>query len=281
MPFTEKTIEINKTKVSYFDEGVGETILLVHGWLASKETLTPILRKLKSEYRVIAPDLPGFGNTSPLDEVNINSYVYFLRSFINQLKIKKVNIIGNSIGGTIATSFSFKYPHLINTIIARATVIYHKELSPIFASKIMRIFWEYSSQNRLLRDIYAKLISQYIESKCIHNMKECKVSESYIEDLIKQVQNCTESDITKKTARMLIMELLKIDLRKKLKSSKVPTLFIYDSRDEFIKNKCTIKIMNNLPILNIHTTENKTHFLIFDDLDILTKVMSDFIKVNL
>ena len=58
-----KYIEVKNLKIAYLDEGEGIPILILHGWLTSKECYIPLINQLKSNYRIITPDLPGFGDS--------------------------------------------------------------------------------------------------------------------------------------------------------------------------------------------------------------------------
>ena len=60
----EKTLRIEGHDIIYLDGGSGETLLLLHGFGANKDNWLPIAPLLAPHFRLIIPDLPGFGDSS-------------------------------------------------------------------------------------------------------------------------------------------------------------------------------------------------------------------------
>ncbi len=94
---------VNDLVVEYRDEGFGEPILFLHGWGSNFSTFDGLTDILKSKYRVIRVDLPGFGKTeAPEKDWDLSSYAKFVREFIKKIEIKPKAIIGHSFGGRVA-----------------------------------------------------------------------------------------------------------------------------------------------------------------------------------
>jgi pimeloyl-ACP methyl ester carboxylesterase len=87
-------------------------LVLVHGFGGDKDNFTRIATFLTPHYRVICPDLPGFGDASrdPDASYDMASQVERLRAFLDQLGLDQVHLGGNSMGGFIAAQFSATYP---------------------------------------------------------------------------------------------------------------------------------------------------------------------------
>lgn len=102
------------TSISYRDEGKGTPLVLVHGFCESKDVWADFSSELSSKFRVITPDLPGFGD-SKLD-VSDTSMIYYadkLYHFLKQLGIEKSILIGHSLGGYVTLSFAEKYEEML------------------------------------------------------------------------------------------------------------------------------------------------------------------------
>lgn len=114
-----KFIEVNGLRVHYTDEGKGEVVVLVHGTGASLHTWQQWVELLRTRFRVIRMDLPGFGLTGPAPDrqYSIAAYVQFLRKFLEQLKAQQVSLVGNSLGGHIAWRYAAEYPDDVNKLI--------------------------------------------------------------------------------------------------------------------------------------------------------------------
>lgn len=95
---------ITDSVVRYLDLGAGPVVLLLHGWGTSAAHLGVIINELTPHYRVIAPDLPGFGGSEPPREAwSVENYAYFLKDFLKKLGVESVHaIIGHSFGGRLA-----------------------------------------------------------------------------------------------------------------------------------------------------------------------------------
>ncbi len=61
----EKQVELDGTRIIYSDGGSGEPLLLLHGLGASRSTFDMVAAQLVGRYRVLIPDLPGFGESGP------------------------------------------------------------------------------------------------------------------------------------------------------------------------------------------------------------------------
>ncbi|WMJ76365.1 MULTISPECIES: alpha/beta fold hydrolase [unclassified Sedimentibacter] len=103
-------VDIDGIKINYIDEGSGKTVLLLHGWGGSIQTMNPIANFLKDKCRVIALDLPGFGE-SGIPDTPWNSYNYAecIKKFIDKLQLSEIILFGHSHGGRISIILAGKY----------------------------------------------------------------------------------------------------------------------------------------------------------------------------
>jgi pimeloyl-ACP methyl ester carboxylesterase len=96
-------VVIEKTLISYSDDGKGPVLLCVHGWMDSKHAFKELTQQLDSEYRIISLDLPNFGGSQITDAiVTIADYAHFLADFVKKLDIKDYVLVGHSMGCQIA-----------------------------------------------------------------------------------------------------------------------------------------------------------------------------------
>lgn len=91
-------------KIRYLEEGKsGKTILLIHGLGGSAERWLKVIPALSPKYRVIAPDMIGFGySDKPSLDYTMEFFGKFLSAFIDTLDLKTVILVGTSLGGQIA-----------------------------------------------------------------------------------------------------------------------------------------------------------------------------------
>ncbi|MDO4542771.1 MAG: alpha/beta hydrolase [Bacillota bacterium] len=95
--------EIDGITLNYLDEGKGIPVVLLHGWGCNCGHWGPVTAALKEKYRVIVPDIPGFGESSEPPEVwNTQKYAEFFAKFFRELGIEKPVLAGHSNGGRIS-----------------------------------------------------------------------------------------------------------------------------------------------------------------------------------
>lgn len=94
------------------------TILMLHGFSADKDVWIRFARFFKADYNILIPDLAGHGETGFNKNWNYSSAHQSQRllKLIDQLKIEKVHIIGNSMGGEIAACFAMQFPQRTATL---------------------------------------------------------------------------------------------------------------------------------------------------------------------
>jgi pimeloyl-ACP methyl ester carboxylesterase len=84
------------------DEGEGFPLVLVHGYLGSSDMWKPQIENFKKNYRVIFPDLPGFGKSNKVKSCNsIHCMAKIILKSLEKKKIYKFNLLGHSMGGMI------------------------------------------------------------------------------------------------------------------------------------------------------------------------------------
>jgi len=106
-------------KVAYWSYGepTHPVIVMVHGFRGTHHGLELITKELRGFY-VIVPDLPGFGESDPLDEHSITQYVQFLNEFMARLNLAMPPVLlGHSFGSIIASHFAAAYPRAIDRLI--------------------------------------------------------------------------------------------------------------------------------------------------------------------
>jgi pimeloyl-ACP methyl ester carboxylesterase len=104
------------------DEGSGFPLVLVHGFLGSSEMWKPQINFFKNYFRVIVPDLPGFGKSKEVKSHNsIQSIANLLLNFLRKKKIDKFYLLGHSMGGMIVQEMAKKSGNKILKLICYST----------------------------------------------------------------------------------------------------------------------------------------------------------------
>jgi 2-hydroxymuconate-semialdehyde hydrolase len=117
----DKYIEVDGVKTHYIEAGQGETIVLFHGallWACGEMNYGPIMKPLGKHFRVIAPDLVGFGLTPGRGPQDYPGYAQgnFLIKFLETMGIKEAHIGGNSHGGFLSQYVAHERPNLVKSL---------------------------------------------------------------------------------------------------------------------------------------------------------------------
>lgn len=115
MIFMKKFFEYKTGKIHYSDRGKGEVIVLIHGYLETSEVWNSFAEKLSDNFRIISVDLPGHGKSDNYGEVLTMEFIAALiKNLLERLDIKKVFLIGHSLGGYITLAFTELYPEMLS-----------------------------------------------------------------------------------------------------------------------------------------------------------------------
>lgn len=102
----------------YLDRGQGEPVLLIHGFGGDKDNWTLFARALPDRYRVIAVDLPGFGENSrdPAARYDVRTQSERLLAFVDHLGLARFHLVGNSMGGNLSARFAADHPERVRSL---------------------------------------------------------------------------------------------------------------------------------------------------------------------
>lgn len=120
MPPREQTVTINQRSVHYLEDGAqnGRVILLLHGGLgAAQASWGPVMSTLADEYRVLAPDLPGFGQTEALAQNDIQHLVEWIKAFMDTVEVGEAVVVGHAFGGLFARLFAAANPQYVPVVV--------------------------------------------------------------------------------------------------------------------------------------------------------------------
>jgi pimeloyl-ACP methyl ester carboxylesterase len=118
IPTVGKFVTVFGARIHYVDVGAGPTVILVHGLADDVGVWGSVIPALAAKHRVIALDQVGFGRSDkPLLSYRVNTFVDFLDGFLNELKIDRASLVGNSLGGWVAASYTLAHPERVERIV--------------------------------------------------------------------------------------------------------------------------------------------------------------------
>lgn len=110
-----RELRVGDHRWSYLEAGRGPLLVLLHGFTGNKETWLPLMRELRQDYRVVAPDLPGWNASQRVEGANYGVAAQAERTahFLAALDAPLVLLGGHSMGGHIAGLVAAEQPERV------------------------------------------------------------------------------------------------------------------------------------------------------------------------
>ncbi|MBT2691932.1 alpha/beta hydrolase [Bacillus sp. ISL-55] len=257
-----KLVRTGSTEMSFYDEGKGDPIVLIHGFAGSKHYWDRIIPELAIEYRVVAVDLPGHGDSGMgKDSYSIEDMASTIKELLDQLGLDKVTMFGHSLGGYITLAFADLYPQHL-----KAFSLVHSTANPD------------SEEAKEARENNAKKIQEEGAGAFIEGLSRKLFSPENTE------VNAKEIEETVKIGRMtkvegLVSALMAMKDRpersKVLEETDLPVLLIAGEQDQIIPPEKTFTVSRD----NIEkkVIQNAGHMSMYEQPEELVKVMKDYL----
>jgi pimeloyl-ACP methyl ester carboxylesterase len=109
--FVTHDADVNGEKLHYTMGGHGPAVILLHWFAETSRMWQPILPVLGEKFTVIAPDLPGIGDSSiPAKGINFTDAAKSIHALVRSLKIEKARVVGHDIGLMVAYAYAAQFP---------------------------------------------------------------------------------------------------------------------------------------------------------------------------
>jgi pimeloyl-ACP methyl ester carboxylesterase len=106
-----KTAKVDGAELHYMTAGQGPVVILLHGYAETSRMWRPIIPRLANHFRVIAPDLPGIGDSSiPADGLDMKSAAVRIHALARSLNVEKARVVGHDIGLMVAYAYAAQFP---------------------------------------------------------------------------------------------------------------------------------------------------------------------------
>ncbi len=109
--FVSRTAEIDGLKLHYTTGDHGSPLILLHGYAETSRMWTPILPLLGKKFTVIAPDLPGIGDSEiPANGLDMKTAAIRIHALSRSLGVQKARVVGHDIGLMVAYAYAAQFP---------------------------------------------------------------------------------------------------------------------------------------------------------------------------
>lgn len=110
-PFPMRVVEAAGVKTTYYEVGDKNrpALVLLHGMSSSADGFRELMHELSADYRLLAPDIPGFGSSESIEPYTFERLVDWLDEFLGAVGISMAHLMGHSFGGALAVSYALAY----------------------------------------------------------------------------------------------------------------------------------------------------------------------------
>lgn len=116
--FASRSAKINGAKLHYLTAGHGTPLVLLHGYAETSLMWKPIIPALAKRFTVIAPDLPGIGDSDiPANGLDMKSAAIRIHDLVKSLGVQKAEVVGHDIGLMVAYAYAAQFPAEVSKLV--------------------------------------------------------------------------------------------------------------------------------------------------------------------
>ncbi|OXC73263.1 alpha/beta fold hydrolase [Caballeronia sordidicola] len=141
-----RSIDIDGLDVFYREAGPDDApvILLLHGFPSSSRMYETLMPLLATDYRVIAPDYPGFGHSSAPSpdqfEYTFDHLADVMTRLVDKLQVQRYTLVMQDYGGPVGLRVALQRPEAIETLVVQNAVAHDEGLGPLWDTR--KAFWK-------------------------------------------------------------------------------------------------------------------------------------------
>lgn len=115
---TAHTAQVEGGKIHYLTAGHGPTVILLHGYTQTSRMWRPLIPRLADKFTVIAPDLPGIGDSEiPKDGLDMKTAAIRIHALAKSMGVEKARVVGHDIGLMVAYAYAAQFPAEVEKLI--------------------------------------------------------------------------------------------------------------------------------------------------------------------
>lgn len=200
---------------SWREDGRGAPLVLIHGWGSSSSIFAELIAELQGQH-TFAPDLPGYGASSPAVAVDLDALAADFIDWFDALALGTVTLLGWSLGGILAQHLAARFPQRIKALILIAT-------TPCF---VKRAEWPHG-----LADIAVRSLARDFKRGPLATLKSFQALQFQGEEIVPLPLLPL---IEMETALGGLELLRQVDLRNELERINQPALILHGASDLII-----------------------------------------------
>jgi len=251
-------------------------IIMVHGFRGTHHGLDKIVKNLP-KFRVIVPDLPGFGESQPFKQHSVDDYVTWLQHFIAKLELNEQPVLlGHSFGSIIASHYAAAHPSMIQRLILINPIGYPALKGPqaILTQGAILYYW-------FGRKLPGKFSTRWLSGPLFVDTMSRVMTKSKDKDMKTFVKEQHRQYFSSFASSTVVAESFRAsvshDVREVARSLTIPTLLIAGEQDDITSVAKQRELHALIKDADLHIIPNVGHLIHYETADSAAQIIQDWI----
>lgn len=258
-----KTISLNNKIISYKVAGIGNPVVLLHGFGEDSNVWNEQVAFLENDYQLIVPDIPGSGASELAGDVSMEGIADVIKQITDAEETDLFVLLGHSMGGYATMAFAEKYPEMLKGFgLVHSSAYGDTEEKKETRKKGINFINEHGA-NEFLKTVIPNLFSEKTKTE----------RPELIEDFTKTLPEFSKPALIEYYEAMMARP----DRTETLIHTKAPVLFIMGEHDKAVPFEDSLK-QSSLPSVSyIHVLHNSGHMGMQEETDKMNNAIKEFL----
>lgn len=246
--------EVNGVELYYEQHGQGDPIIFIHGWLDDHSVWDSQVKRFSPKHSIITYDHRGHGDSDkPRHDYSVQTLANDLHSLMQHLNLEKATLVGHSMGGFTAMTFTLTHAEKVSSLVLVCTTA------------------RMSFMTRCARFI-SFFVPHRMQGRMSIRFKYQRTSQEIVENVLRMAKN-----IPKYAAAESYRDITKYDIRNRVCEIKVPTLIVTGEKDRGTPVSMSQYLHNQIEGSRLHVIPDCAHMPMIEKPDELNQTLEDFL----
>jgi pimeloyl-ACP methyl ester carboxylesterase len=253
-----------QTNFHYAGESGSKPLLLLHGMSTSGDSFRELMYGLSDDYYLVAPDIPGFGLSDNTEPYSLDHLIEWLASFIDQLDLNPIYLLGHSFGGILASAYTLSYPEDIQKLILLSPALLVGQMIPPLARRM--------SASRVLTGAGIALSRLRLE-------RQIRIQFHEPDRMDDSIWDRRRLDYSRaRASAAAVSAFASVDLTPRLAEIDKPTLVVWGSDDPILAASHAHQLEGFINGVQIQLIDSCGHLPMIEQKDEMVKISREFIR---
>jgi 2-hydroxymuconate-semialdehyde hydrolase len=261
-------VDVGGIATNYHDEGSGAPVVLVHGsgpgvsaWANWRLTIPELAKR----FRVLAPDILGFGYTERPDGTTygMGPWTDHLLGYLDALGLERVSLVGNSFGGALALSLATRAPERVDRLVLMGSVG-----MPFAITPGLDAVWGFEPSLAAMRELLG--VFAYDRSLLTDDLARSRLEAATRPGVQEAYRSMFPAPRQRSVDAMTVDEDL-------IRGIQVPTLLVHGRDDQVIPLATSLRLLELIEPSQLHVFGRCGHWVQLEHAEEFTRLVGDFL----